>query len=206
VIPNNIEIVSNWVKLRVLGVGRQLKIIRTSLVCGYDTPRRALLSNPPPAKIQVTVEKGVLGINFRVHPSFPIADSLGGLEWFGTVTLSLGEGEASKCRAMCRTNRLFERLDDALMKEDGMRRIQDSIVGYFSLALELAKSNPERTLSPEENRQLSERHASANDLRIYLTEYLSCFSPDPCHAIGHDVSTIATTFCRERPLVTITSG
>jgi hypothetical protein len=97
---------------------------------------------------------------------------------------------------MCRTNRLFERLDDALMKEDGMRRIQDSIVGYFSLALELAKSNPERTLSPEENRQLSERHASANDLRICLIEYLSCFSPDLCRATGHDVCSITATICR----------
>jgi hypothetical protein len=125
------------------------------------------------AKIQAIVEKGALGIRFRVDPSDPTSDSLGGLEGFGTVACSLGEGKPAMCRAMCREIRLstepFDRLDDTLMKEHGgMCRIQNNIVGYFGLALELVKSNPERTLGPEENCRLSELQATANDLRTRL--------------------------------------
>lgn len=125
------------------------------------------------SNIQGIVEKGALGIRFCCGPSRNIQDAkdLCGL---ATIDCDLGPNKPSLCRTFMRQVRVSatpsDQLDDALLKDSNLLRIQHNMIGNFGLALNLLKGNSSITLSTNELEVLGNLEAKALELRVQLIE------------------------------------
>lgn len=130
-------------------------------------------------RIQAIFERGGFGIRYQVTKMDGQSDPIGRQDGFVVIDCDLGDGLPRKCRTYGRavtwTPEPFDKLDSILWmmtyEKPPLQRMQNNLIGFLGVAVELVRANPSLDLSEEQVQELKETEKPMMMLRKWLIEF-----------------------------------